>query len=243
MEEIVQSRTDSGRADVLAALRGCRLWRDASSDGVGTLAAAARVRDVPRGGRLVSEGDPAEEFGVVVSGKVQVFHLGADGKRMLFETLETSDPIAAVAALAGGRYPANADASTPATIAWIPRKALWDLVEAEPQVARTVITDLARRVVDFTSVIQSFALDVPARLARYLFQRALAVGSPTPVGLEVDLGMSKSDLASALGTVPETLSRAFGRLRDDGIVEVQGRRVIVLDVRTLAEIGSGYTDA
>ncbi len=230
------------RPDVLAALRACRLWRDASAEAVERLARAARVRDVPRGSRLVTEGDLADEFGVLVAGRAHVFHLGADGKRMLFETMEAGDPVAAVAALAGGRYPANAEATTPATVAWLPRAALWELIETEPAVARAVISDLANRVVNFTSVVQSFSLDVPARLARYLFQRALGVGRPSATGLEIELGMSKGDLAAALGTVPETLSRAFARLRDDGLVEVHGKRVTILDVRALAELGSGYAE-
>jgi CRP/FNR family transcriptional regulator len=47
----------------------------------------------------------------------------------------------------------------------------------------------------------------------------------------------------ALGTVPETLSRAFGKLRDDGLIEVHGSRVTVLDVRALASLASGFDEA
>ena len=61
-------------------------------------------------------------------------------------------------------------------------------------------------------------------------------------GLLVDLGMSKAELASALGTVPETLSRAFARLRDEGLIEVRAREVLVLDVGGLAKLGSGYSE-
>ncbi|MDZ4063943.1 MAG: helix-turn-helix domain-containing protein, partial [Coriobacteriia bacterium] len=75
-----------------------------------------------------------------------------------------------------------------------------------------------------------------------LFQRALAVGETTPDGLRVDLGMTKGELALALGTVPETLSRAFARLKDDDVVDVQGRVVIVHDVGVLARMGSGYEE-
>jgi CRP-like cAMP-binding protein len=128
------------------------------------------------------------------------------------------------------------------TVAWLEREALFSLIEAQPEVARAIIADLAKRVVDFTAVVTSMAMDVPSRLAAYLFQRALAVGRTTPGGLLVDPGMSKSELASSLGTVPETVSRALARLRDEGVLEVRAKDVLVKDVGALARIGSGYSE-
>lgn len=93
------------RPDVWSAFRACRLWRTASDEAVSKLAADARVREVARGTSLAIEGDAAREFGVVVAGRVRVFYLGADGRQITFETLETGDPLAAVAALAGGATP------------------------------------------------------------------------------------------------------------------------------------------
>lgn len=234
--------TSDVRPDVYAALRACRLWRAASDEGVMTLAGRASVRDVARGESLAREGDTAEEFGVVVSGKARVFYLGADGRQITFETIESGEPIAAVAAIAGSRYPANIEAATPSTIACVPVEALFNLLAAEPQVARSLVTDLANRVVNFTSVVSTLALDVPSRVARYVFQRALQSGQASPNGLEVSLGMKKGELAMALGTVPETLSRAFGRLKDDGILDVHGQTVTVFDMRALAALGSGYEE-
>jgi len=230
------------RADVWAAFRGCRLWRDASDEAVAGLARESRIEDVPRGTTLAVEGDPARDFGLVVAGKARVFYLGADGKQITFEAVETGQPFAAVASLAGGRYPAHVEAATPATIACIRGEALFELLEAEPQVARGLVADLSARVVNFTSVVQTLALDVPSRLARYVFQRALKTGKPTPAGLEVDLGMKKGELAMALGTVPETLSRAFAKLKADGVLDVHGSKITVLDVRALAALGSGYDE-
>jgi CRP/FNR family transcriptional regulator len=208
-----------------------------------SLVREASVREVPRGTTLAVEGDPARDFGLMVSGKARVFYLGADGKQLTFETIESGDPFAAVASLAGGRYPAHVETATPATVACIRGEALFELIEAEPQVARGLIGDLANRVVNFTAVVQTLALDVPSRLARYLFQRALQTGKPTPQGLEVELGMKKGELAMALGTVPETLSRAFAKLKADGVVDVHGSTIVVLDVRALASTGSGYEES
>jgi len=233
---------DDIRPDLLSALRSCRLWRTASDDAVCALARRAHVRDVARGASLAREGEAAEEFGVLVAGRARVFYLGADGRQITFETVASGEPLAAVAAMAGARYPANIEATTAATVACIPTEALFDLLAAEPQVARTLITDLASRVVNFTSVVTTLALDVPGRVSRYVFQRALQSGHPTSQGLEVTLGMKKGELAMALGTVPETLSRAFARLKEDGILEVHGQTVTIFDMRALAALGSGYEE-
>jgi CRP-like cAMP-binding protein len=230
------------RPDLLAALRSTRLWRAADDDAVARLASHARVEDAPRGRILASEGDRPDRLGVVVFGRVKVYHLGADGHELTFETAGTGDPIGAVAALAGSRYPATIEAATDATIAWLPREALFELIESQPGVARSLIADLAARVANFTTVATTLNMDVSARLAGYLFQRALASGRTTPDGLVVDLGMTKGELASSLGTVPETLSRSLGRLRDDGVLEVRTRDVLVKDVRALAQLGSGYSE-
>jgi CRP-like cAMP-binding protein len=230
------------RPDVLSALRATRLWRAADNDAVAELAAHARIEDSPRGRVLASEGDLPDRFGVVVSGRVKIYHLGADGHELTFETSGAGEPIGAVAALAGSRYPATIEAATDVTIAWIPRETLFELIEAQPKVARSLVADLANRVVNFTAVAASLSMDVPSRLAGYLFQRALFSGRTTPAGLVVDLGMSKGELASSLGTVPETLSRALARLRDEGVLEVRARDVVVKDVGALARMGSGYSE-
>jgi CRP/FNR family transcriptional regulator, dissimilatory nitrate respiration regulator len=191
---------------------------------------------------LATEGDRGDEFGLIVAGKARIYHLGADGRQITFETVSTGQPFGAVSALAGSRNPASVETATPATIARIAAEALFDLLDAEPRVAHTLIADLANRVVNFTAVVTTLSLDVPSRVAGYVFQRALQVGKPTSQGLEVALGMKKGDLAMALGTVPETLSRAFSKLAADGIMEVRGQLVTVLDVRALAALSSGYEE-
>jgi CRP/FNR family transcriptional regulator len=230
------------RPDVWSAFRACRLWHSASDEGVAGLARAARIADVPRGAHLITEGEAADHFGLMVAGKARVFYLGADGRQITFETIDPGQPFAAVAALAHSRFPANVETATPATVANISAASLFELLDAEPTTSRSVISDLANRVVNFTAVVSTLTLDVPSRVARYVFQQSLKAGRPTREGLEVPLGMKKGELAMALGTVPETLSRAFARLSADGVLEVRGNNVIVLDVRALAALGSGYAE-
>jgi hypothetical protein len=107
------------------------------------------------------------------------------------------------------------------------REALFELLEREPRRA-----DSHRRPREAGSSTsrrwcrRSRSTYQAGSLATCSSARSRPVGPRR--GLEVDLGMKKGELAMALGTVPETLSRAFGKLKDDGIVEVRGSNVIVL---------------
>ncbi len=226
-----------------AVLGESALLRGFSAEALDRLAASARAERFDRGSLLIAEGEPAERFGVIAAGRVNVSHLRPDGRRVALETAEKGESFAAVAALAGGRHPATVEAVTPGTAVWVERDDLLAAIEHEPAAARVLLQDLASRLVRLTDVVRTLSLDVPGRLAGYLFGRALSVGKATPSGLEVDLGMTKAELAQSLGTVPETLSRALARLRDEGVLEVRGGTVLVYDVSALAKMGSGYEEA
>lgn len=227
-------------ADKLAHVR---LWRGASPDAIADLAQAARLTSYETGEQVAAEGEPATRFGIVLDGRLRVYHLSADGRRLGLEDLGPTEPFAVPAALSGGRYPASVEAASPARVAWLDRDVLFALVEREPSLARPLLADLSRRIVNLTSVAHSLAMGVPARLAGFLFQRALESGEASERGLVVDIGMTKTQLAESLGTVPETLSRALGRLREEGLIEVEGRVVRIHDVGALARLSSGYEEA
>jgi len=230
------------RPDARRALTDCPLLKGLSPSLLDEISARMQIDIVERGALLMAEGDVADAFGVVVSGKIHVSHLKANGRRVTLETLGRADAFGSIAVLAGGRNPAHVEAATPATVTWIPREIFLEALDAEPSAGRLVIQTLSLNLLNLTDVVQKLALNIPARLARYLFERSLASGRPTAEGLEVALDMSKTELASALGTVPETLSRALGRLRDDGVLEVRSDTVIVFDVGALAKMGSGYEE-
>jgi len=74
--------------------------------------------------------------------------------------------------------------------------------------------------------------EVPARLASYLIYLA---GEQEDAGV-VSLTISKGQLASLLGTIPETLSRIFAKMTDQGLIEVKGRTIGLLDAEGLRDL-------
>jgi len=84
--------------------------------------------------------------------------------------------------------------------------------------------------------VQSLALDVPSRLARYLFQAALASASGYPQAYG---WISHAEERARLGARhrPEDALARVAKLKADGLITVRGSAVTILDVRSLADLG------
>lgn len=141
------------------------------------------------------------------------------------------EPVGEVAALSGESYPATAETLETTETFYMPRDAFVDLIRSQPEVALRLLAALSGRLRAFASLIEDLSLKgVAERLAAYLLSLAPETGSSQTL----DLGISRSELAAAVGTVPETLSRAFQQLTRAGAVETKGRRVVIKD-RALLE--------
>ena len=77
-------------------------------------------------------------------------------------------------------------------------------------------------------------VDVNVRVARYILKRPVIGAAVRGAAMTIDLGVTRVELAAELGTVPETLSRAFSALQEDGLIEARGRSVTILDPAELA---------
>jgi CRP/FNR family transcriptional regulator len=77
------------------------------------------------------------------------------------------------------------------------------------------------------------------RLASFLLRLARAEGRRAADGVEVTLPASNQELASQIGTVRELVSRNFSRFQAEGVLKIDGRSVIIQDLRALeAELSS-----
>jgi CRP/FNR family transcriptional regulator, dissimilatory nitrate respiration regulator len=185
-----------------------------------------RLRLFAAGQTIFMQGDPARGLHVVVHGRVKVFKSSPQGRAQTLMIMGPGDPVGEVAALAGDDYPAGAESLETTETFYIPREAFLDLIRRQPEVALRLLSALSARLRSFASLIEDLSLrGVTERVAVQLL--ALAPGCP---GVQtVELELSKGELAAAVGTVPETLSRAFQQLTRAGAIEMKGRRVVIKD--------------
>jgi len=120
---------------------------------------------------------------------------------------------------------------------FFPRTAFVALLEKNPALSLKLLADLSLKLRQFTVQIENLSLkEIPARLATYLLYLSEEQGH----GDHVTLSISKGQLASLLGTIPETLSRIFAKLSSQQLIQVEGRKIALLDnegLKNLAQSG------
>ncbi len=207
----------------------------ASAEGLRRLARASELRTLVRGGVLFLEGDPVERFFVVVEGWVKVYKGHPDGDRQIVLHLEgPGSPLAEVAVfLDEARYPASAEAATPAQVLAVPKGTFLELLEAEPAVARGALRYLAQRQRALIRLLAKLTFqDVLERLVGYLVERLEAEGQ----GFELP---TNAELAALLGTVPEIMSRTLSRFYKQGWIRLENRHVWIENEVVLIAVAKG----
>ncbi len=218
-------------------LRKTPLFATLPDDDLRRIADLAVSRRFAKKDAVFREGDRADGFFVVVSGKVKVFKLSGEGKEQILHVLEAGQTFAEAVIFQGGGYPAHAETLADTELYFLPKGAFLDLLERHPKVAIRMLASLSLWLKRMTDLVESLSLkDVETRLVFYLSEELKARGVPLKDGAELELPIGKNVLASRLGTVPETFSRTLKKLQDDGLIEVRGKRIRIVSAANLFSV-------
>lgn len=197
------------------------------------LAAAAQVRELPKGSVLFSEGEPAHALFLVSQGRIRVYKLSPEGREQTLHLFGPGEPVGEAPVFTGGNFPAHARATQASRVLCIPRTAFVSALARDPAIAMNLLAVLSRRLMRFAALIEDLSLrEAPARLAAFLLHSAAGSG-------RMQLDMTKAHLATMLGTTPETLSRILSRMQQEDMVAVSGRDIELVDPSRLERIAEG----
>lgn len=208
------------------------LFEGLSPGQVENLATIAHVKSFQRGETIFFEGDEGIGFYMICEGKVKIYKVSSSGKEHILHIFGGGEPFGEVPVFHGHPFPATAEALVTTTTLFFPRDSFVRMVEANPSIALSMLAVLSMRLRRFAGQIENLSLkEVPARLAGYL----LYLSHQQQGRDEVELDISKGQLASLLGTIPETLSRIFAKMSDEGLIQVTGRKIAILDRQGLMD--------
>lgn len=223
--------------DTVKALSSSLLFSGLSQEDLETVAQITARRTIAKGETLFAEGEQATGFYLLASGSMKLCKISPDGKEKVLHFVHPGETFAEAAFFGNGNYPAEARAMEEGNVLFFPRDGFMGLLERNPRFALNLIISLSLMLRRFARQIEelSFA-EVPARLAGYLLERSKGNVTTYQGKTYFELGMKKGELASHLGTVSETLSRTFRKLREEGIADVEGSKVAILDMPRLKQL-------
>jgi len=196
---------------------------------VSRLIAPATVLTLKHGNCLYYQGDIAAAFYIVVDGWMKLYRVTVSGEAAIIHVLTKGESLPESAALTGARHAATAEAISDVRIVRIPSDHLVRCIREMPDIAIAMIASSSRR-------LQRLVQDIEHLKAQTGIQRVaefLASLCPTGAGPHtITLPYDKTLIAGRLGLKPESLSRAFAKLRGVG-VQIHASHVVVNEVSKL----------
>ena len=220
---------DTARQWKLDLLSESEMFRDLTMPEMKEIERATTMTTCRRGRQIYSVGDQAEVLFILKKGKVQVYRVAEDGRRLVMATLGPGSIFGEMPLLSQRMEDGYAEALEESTICIMSRTDVESLLISRPHVALNLIRILAARVSDLEDRLEMQAFQsVTSRLAATLIRLA---GEADEVK-----GASHQQIAETIGASRETVTRALGDFKSQGLVELSRGRIEIRDKTGLSEL-------
>jgi CRP/FNR family transcriptional regulator len=196
------------------------LFKDASPSILKIMAESGQIREISKSDTLFNEGDEGFYFFIVVEGSIKLIKNTIDGKEIMVRILKPFETFGEVIIFESNEYPVSAIALDETVLFAIHRQTiLFNLSNTDFQ--RDFCSMLIRKLRYLADrVLYVSAYDVEERFFRFLSDHYGQME-------EYEIDLTKKDIASSIGTIPETMSRLIARLKARNIITWDKNRLTV----------------
>jgi len=194
---------------------------------------ALHPMEVPAGTILFRPGDAVKGYVIVLSGRVNVHLVGPNARDILLYAVVPGQSCvqSTLGLLGGGDYTGEAVAETPTRLVLLPRDAFLSLVDSSRGFRNLVFAAFAERMQSMMHLIENVSfMRVESRLAALILDRADATGC---------LNMTQADIATAIGTAREVVSRRIEKLEKAGCLTHERAAITITDRGALSKLAQG----
>lgn len=230
-------RSVVGTDITVAKLRSLPLFATLASSDLEAVAGMVRGRRYPKGGFIVSRGEPGRAMYLLVSGRVKLTIASPDGKELVLGYLDAPAHFGETSLADHQPHAADVVAITEAEVLALDALDLTNAIKSQPRLAVSIIGALSGRLRETIERLEDLTFyDATRRVQRVLFNVATARHEAT--GAPLIRGLTHYDIATLAGTSRETASRVISSLGKRGVVSVRGRSIFVNLDRMHAELSS-----
>jgi CRP/FNR family cyclic AMP-dependent transcriptional regulator len=215
------------------SLRGMRILKSASTKTLNKVESLCSWRHYQTGESIIDYRDDSDDVFFIGSGKVAVTIYSLTGRVVSFRELAAGETFGELAAIDGGPRSASVEARADSLIASMPAGTFRELLQAEPSVAQALLKDLVRNIRGLTTRVYEFStLAVKNRIQAEVLR--LAKSAPRDgKAARIESMPTHDEIASRVSTHREAVTRELNHLSRIGIVERNGRALVVRDMARL----------
>lgn len=218
------------KAHIAQRLSGFYMFSELQLSQIELLASGTREVDIPRGRTLFNRGDKAHGFYLLLEGQVKLGVISPQGDEKVIGLIQAGESFGEAVLFLERTFPIYAQATLDSKVLLITRDAIFDILDNDVTVVRRMLAGISARNRQLVNDIESISLqNSTQRLIGYLLQ--ISTDSPNPE--RVQLPANKLTIASLLNITPETLSRIMLRLQNSGLIEVNGKEIVITNVAGL----------
>ncbi len=183
-----------------------------------------------RGRLFYMPGETGEALFILKEGRVQLYRLSAEGKKLIIDILEPGTVFGEMTVIGQGMYETFAEALEPGLICVMSRSDVERLLQRHPHITLHLLHIVGRRLLESQKRLTELSfMDVSTRLAAQLLRLQEKGGNPI-------MGFSHQDLADFIGTYRETITHTLNQFKHQGIIDIQRKEIVILDPLALERI-------
>lgn len=200
------------------------------------LAEGGSIHRIAKGRMLIAQGDPANAIIIVGLGRLRVSRTTTDGRTLSLGYRGAGD-VVGEAALGGVTTHRESLAATEDVESLVvPLATMRQLMSHDAAFAAQMIATFVDRQAENEDRLASVLFrHVEARLAEFLLKAAARWGIPDPRGVLIAAPFTHQEMASMIGSTRETVTLTLSELRRKGVLDVDRRRVVVIDREALRQ--------
>lgn len=194
------------------------------------------LRKYGKGRIIFMEGEPGDAFFYVKSGLIKISKLSRDGREHILHILNEGHIFAEITLFSKTVYPATAEVLEEAEIGMIKNEDLEKVIMENPELSLQLIKYLNRRLEEAHMKIRNLALyDTYGRTAQALIKLAEDYGRKSSKGVELDLNISRQELANIVGTTRETVTRVLTAFKKEHSIDIDKNTITIVDLEKVKE--------
>ncbi|TVV71149.1 Crp/Fnr family transcriptional regulator [Sphingomonas solaris] len=202
-------------------------------DELGELLAVSAVCKMKSGEEILAQGDEGNAIVVILAGTVRISMIAPNGHEIVLDYAEPGSVLGEIAMLDGQPRTASATAVYAGRYLKITRTATEAFIERHPKVALAMLRDMARRLRETDTTIESDrAFAAGPRLARFLKR----LTDQKTAGHKLAGDLSQGELGNFVGMSRENINRQLASWSEAGVIELAHGKIRIIDDDYLAQI-------